>query len=215
MFLVFDTETSCFVNKNLPPDHPDQCRLVELGAILCDEQGVERSSLSLIVRPEGWTISPGAAAVHGITQDVAKRFGVPVKLAIEAFQSLLANAEKCLAFNMKFDRDVVSIERIRLGEERPAPWPVPLECVMELARNALNLPPTVAMKRAGRLGPKNPNLNEAHVKLFDEPILQAHSALADARAAKRVWFKLKGFGEPGRADRYRERQYQGGRAANG
>lgn len=202
MFLVYDTETSGYVRKDLPPDHPDQCHLVELGAILYDEQGVERSSVSLIVRPENWTISPGAAAVHGITQEIAERFGVPIRNAVETFLNLLVNAKKCLAFNMAFDRDVMSIERIRLGELRPVPWYPEMECVMELARDALNLPPTAAMKRAGRLGPKNPNLNEAHVKLFDEPVTGAHSALADARAAKRVWFKLKGWGEPGREDRF-------------
>jgi DNA polymerase-3 subunit epsilon len=202
VYLFSDTETSGFIRKDLPADHPEQCRLVELGAILCDEAGVERSTLSLIIRPEGWSISPGAAAVHGITQATAKRFGIPVEYAIRLFQELMTNCTKCLAFNMNFDRDVVAIERLRMGEERPVPWPVPLECVMELAKVALSLPPTEKMKRAGRFGAKNPNLNEAHVKLFDEPIMGAHSALADARAAKRVWFKCKGMGEPGRDDRF-------------
>jgi DNA polymerase-3 subunit epsilon len=205
MILCFDTETSNLVNKDLPPDHPDQARLVELGAILCDEDGTERLSLSLIVRPDGWTISPGAAAVHGITQEIAERSGVDVRLAIHAFVHLLDNATKALAFNMAFDRAVISLELIRMGESRPVEWPpeVELECIMERAKAALNLPPTAKMKRAGRFEPKTPNLGEAYMKLFDEELIGAHSALADARAAKRVWFKLKGLGEPGRSDTWK------------
>lgn len=202
MILFWDTETSAFVRPDLPHDHPDQARLVELGAILCDDDGTERSSVSLIVRPNGWQISPGAAAVHGITQEIAERCGVNVGLAIQTFCHLLDNARKALAFNMAFDKNVISLELLRLGEARPVEWPpeVELECVMELAKAALNLPPTAKMKRTGRFGPKTPNLGEAHVKLFDEEMVGAHSALADARAAKRIWFRLTGQGEPGRSD---------------
>jgi DNA polymerase-3 subunit epsilon len=200
MLFFYDTETSTLVNKNLPPDHPDQAHLVELGAILCDEDGTERSSVSLIVRPQSWQISPGAAAVHGITQEIAERSGVDVGFAIQTFCHFLDLSTKALAFNMAFDKNVISLELIRMGESRPVEWPpeVELECIMERAKAALNLPPTAKMKRAGRFESKTPNLGEAYMKLFDEELIGAHSALADARAAKRVWFKLKGMGEPGR-----------------
>ena len=62
MILVFDTETSSLVDKNLSVNHPQQARLVELGAILCDNDGTERSTLSLIVRlrfvPSDLTVLP-------------------------------------------------------------------------------------------------------------------------------------------------------------
>ncbi len=204
MIFCFDTETSSFVNPSLPPDHPQQARLVELGAILCEDDGTERASLSMIVRPDGWVISPGAAAVHGITQDVAERCGVDIGLVIQNFAHLLDLADLALAYNVKFDKDVMSLELIRMGESRPVEWPskTRVECIMELARTALNLPPTPRMKRAGRFEAKAPKLSEAYTKLFDEELIGAHSALADARAAKRVWFKLMGYGEPGRSDTY-------------
>lgn len=193
MIFVWDTETSNFVMKDLDPDHPRQARLVELGAILCEDDGTERASLSLIVRPDGWTITPGSAAVHGITQKTAERCGVDIDFALLSFCHLLDKAHTALAFNMKFDRDVVSLELLRQGEARPVEWPpeIQLACVMELARDYLNLPPTHAMLRAGRRGPKNPNLGEAYQALFGEPLIGAHSALADARAATRVWFEIK------------------------
>lgn len=196
MILVFDTETSSLVDKNLSVNHPQQARLVELGAILCDNDGTERSTLSLIVRPDGWQVSPGAAAVHGITQEVAERSGVEVSLVMHLFAHMLDNASLALAYNMKFDRDVISLELLRMGEPRPIEWPseVRLECVMELVTPVLNMPPTLKMKRAGILTPKPPKLSEAYMKLFDEDMIGAHSALADARAAKRVWFRIKGHG---------------------
>lgn len=205
MIFVWDCETSALVNKDLPHDHPEQARLVELGAVLAEDDGTERASLSMIVRPDGWTIPPEAAAIHGITQEIALRSGVDVEHVIRTFAHYLDLVDVALAFNMAFDRAVISLELIRLGESRPVEWPdrPRLECVMELAKVALNLPPTEKMKRAGRLGPKTPNLGEAHVKLFDEEMVGAHSALADARAAKRIWFRLTGQGEPGRSDTWR------------
>jgi DNA polymerase-3 subunit epsilon len=196
MYLFFDSETSNLVQKDLPPDHPRQAHLVELGAVLCDPDGTERSSISFIVKPNGWFIDPAAAAIHGITQEIAERCGVDIELAVFTFAHLLDNADICLAFNMAFDKDVISLELIRMGEPRPVEWPskVQLECVMELAKRALNLPPTKRMLRAGITGPKTPSLKETHIQLFNEEVAGAHSALADARAAKRVWFKLTGQG---------------------
>ncbi len=194
LVLAFDTETTRFVNRNLPHDHRHQARLVQLGAVLVerDPPHEERASLSLIARPDGWTVPPDAAAVHGISQDVAERCGVEAEIIVHAFARLLDRADEAIAFNFPFDRDVVSIELLHLGLDRPVDWPtdVRLTCAMEAARAHMRLPPTERMVRAGRLGYKAPKLGDAYAYLFGEPLVDAHDALVDARATARVWFEI-------------------------
>lgn len=61
MFLFFDTETT-----GLKSPH-----IVQLAALLTEEDGRECARLNVIIQPEGWTIPDEAAAVHGITTDIA------------------------------------------------------------------------------------------------------------------------------------------------
>ena len=64
--LLFDTETTGFVQKDYPPDHPSQPHLVQLGMILADDASNEIQSVELIVRPEGYEIPKQASDVHKI-----------------------------------------------------------------------------------------------------------------------------------------------------
>jgi len=193
VILVFDTETSGFVQHGLPYDHPQQCHLVELGAILAEDDGTERACLSMIVKPDGWTIPPDAAAIHGITQEMALRCGVEVAFVVCAFANLLDNATLALAYNMPFDKDVMSLELLRLGEQRPVEWPTDIgfEDILDSVTPVVDMPPTRRMLASGRTGPKKPKLGEAYRHFFGEELESAHSALADARAALKVWLRVR------------------------
>ncbi len=191
MLLVWDTETDGFPILSLPHDHPSQVHLVELACVLYERDGTERASVDLIIRPDGWTIPEGASKVHGITNEVAERCGVDVLHALRCFSHLLELADEAAAFNVQFDRNVMSIELLRQGESRPVEWPdIPLTCVMDMSQPVLNLPPTQKMLRAGRNHAKRPNLRETYQILFGEPLVNAHNALVDARACARVYFHL-------------------------
>lgn len=195
MILSFDTETDGIPQKNLDPLHPNQVHLVELGCVLMEEDGTERCVSSLIVRPDGWVIPEGAHKVHGIRNEVAARCGVSVGHVLNHFCHLLELADLVIAYNVQFDKDVMSIELIRHGEPRPVEWPdVPLLCICDAATPVVNAPPTERMKRAGRMGPKRPKLTEAYLHLFGEELVGAHSALADARACARVYNRLRADG---------------------
>lgn len=190
MIFVYDTETSGLTLSHLPADHPAQPRLVQLGALLLTEEGTEVSSVSLIVRPEGWSIPDEASLVHGITTGFAEAAGVSVVTALSAFAQLRANARLQVAYNLDFDRIVMAAAFAR-ASRKPKVEPEEL-CAMRAAGPIVNLPPTEKMKAAGFDRWKPPSLAEAYRFLFGRELPgPAHSALADARAAAEVYFELK------------------------
>lgn len=181
IWLAFDTETS----------ELDRPMLVEVGAVLMEDDR-ERAAVSLIVRPDGWRISPGAARVHGITQEYASALGVPLVVAVSALTNLWANAEFRVAHNLEFDEKVVALACGHLGRTSSLPAP-PGRCTMQLAAPILALPPTERMIAAGYGDkPKSPSLAECCRHFFGEEPAGHHSALADARSAARVYLAMLG-----------------------
>lgn len=179
-FVVFDVETDGLNN----PIH-----LVELGAVLIDGTGIERASLSLIIRPDGWTIPDDATRVHGITTEMAAALGVPLVVAIAALTNLWSIADLRVAHNLEFDDKVIRTAIASIGRVSTIKWP-PGACTKELAAPVLNLPPTERMLAAGYNKPKPPSLRECYQHFFAEDVPGAHGALADARACARVYRAL-------------------------
>lgn len=193
MIILFaDTETGGFPNDRLPPEHPAQPPLVQLGAVLIDaDNGAEWATLELIVKPNGWSIPTSASAVHGITTALAAKVGVPLSLVVASWANLRALADLVVFYNAPFDLAILEIAIARNGKPPSKPSPS-VECAMELVTPMCAMPPTARMIAAGRGDQfKNPKLIEAHEHLFDEGFEGAHGALADARATARVWFEAK------------------------
>lgn len=191
MILSVDTETSGLPKKYLSVDHPEQPYLVELGAILADEENdKEIASISLLVKPDGWVIPDEAARVHGITTERATAAGVPALVALSALTHLWAQADALIAYNLPFDLRILNIAMARLGRASLLPRPARSVCVMEMATPVVNLPPTERMLAAGFNRPKSPTLMEAHEALFGERFDGAHGALVDARQALKLYRKL-------------------------
>ena len=101
--LFFDTETTGLPNYDRPVDPPSQPHIVQLAAILVDDDGIERASLNTIIKPEGWTIPEGAAAVHGISTELAAAVGIEIRAALGVFLRLRRIATTAVAHNIKFD----------------------------------------------------------------------------------------------------------------
>jgi len=179
-FVAFDTETDGIT---------DPIHLVELGAVLVDDDGNERASISLIIRPDGWMIPEGAARVHGITTEMATCYGVPLVVAIAALTNLWSVAALRVAHNLEFDDKIINTAIVSLGRTSTLTWP-PAACTKELASPVLNLPPTERMLAAGYNKPKPPSLRECYQHFFGEDVPGAHGALADARACARVYRAL-------------------------
>lgn len=184
MLLYYDTETSGFVQPTLPPDHPTQPHLVQLGAILVNDAGDEIQTASLVVRPADYKIPKQASDVHGITTELARAIGLPLVTVLSVFYNMRAVAKEVVAFNADFDDLVMAAQSAKL-QRTPRAGPTTF-CCMRAAGPIMQLPPTARMRAAGFDKYKPPNLAEAHQFFCGEGFTGAHGALADARACMRV-----------------------------
>jgi DNA polymerase III subunit epsilon len=187
--LFFDTETTGFVKKNLPPDHEDQPRVVQLAAELCNETEV-LSSVSLIVNP-GKEIPTQASDVHGITTSTAQQYGVPPVVMLGLFHNLVKLADGLVAHNVAFDMAVL-IGEYAFANREPIFGDRKVWCTMALSTQVCQLPKDPKHVWKGSDEFKWPNLLEAFQVLVDpEGFEGAHDALVDVRACRAVFGALK------------------------
>lgn len=189
-YLFFDTETTGLPRSRSRSQARDDVsnwpRLVQIGWILCDEEGERLDARERIVRPAGFTIDRGAVAVHGITTERALAEGVALKSVLRELAEVVERSGVLVGHNVDFDRNVLAAESIRLGMVLDLDV-VPARCTMRESTDYCRIP-------GGPRGYKWPSLGELHEKLFDEPPDGAHSALADAEACRRSFFRLLELG---------------------
>jgi DNA polymerase III epsilon subunit-like protein len=184
MILFFDTETTGKANFKLEPDDLSQPRLVQLGAILTDDEGKEISSVNLIVRPKGFDIPDAAASIHGITTTLANQVGVPIVRVLHVFHQL-ASAAKCFAaHNIDFDEFILKGEFLRAKfTSTPFETDKDFFCTMKGMTDVCQLP--------GPYRFKWPTLQEAHQHAFGREFKGEHDAMADVRACLALHFWLR------------------------
>ncbi len=188
MILFFDTETTGFPHKSKPLDHPDQPHVIQLAAILAEENGDVRSSFSFLIDPgvaNGVRIPSGAAAVHGIDEERLWRFGLPPEFPLAMFAEFYARAELVVGHNIDFDIEMMGIYFARQTNIKALD--VPRLCTMKSSTDICRIP-------SPRGGNKWPKLGEAYQHFFNEPFVGAHDAMNDVRACMRIYFHLKSIG---------------------
>lgn len=199
-YLIFDTETTGLLNYRLPGDDPSQPHIVQLAAILCDDDKRTFGSIDLTIAPDGWTIPDEISKIHGITTDQAKEFGVPIEAAMAIFIGLFSKADVLIAHNLEFDLAMLK----RYHSIVPAEiWAAADHyCTKINSTDVLKLPPTEKMLAAQRRNPdwtppggwakyKAPHLSEVYRYFFDRDIEGAHNAIVDVEACRDVFFELK------------------------
>jgi len=185
MILFFDTETSGMIKRDLPEDHPSQPRLVQLGALLTEHDLRPRAEIAMIVESEGVSFDRRAVEVHGITEEIADRCGLPMLVVLATFSNLCRRASLVVAHNLAFDAEVMACQFKRAARPNPLEFPeLRFECTMKASTPILKLP--------GNYGDyKWPSLDEAHRFFLGEGVEGAHDALADVRACARIWKALR------------------------
>lgn len=182
IYLFFDTETTGVIRKDLPADHDDQPRIVQLGMELCDGDRVA-SSVKILIDP-GCEVPESATKVHGIATSEARSMGVPSIVAVALFNNLAKKAETLVAHNAAFDVGVLTGEYLRLNRESPF-GEKKICCTMALSTDVCRLP--------GKYKDfKWPSLKEAYEILVDPAGFDgSHDAMADVRACRAVFVALK------------------------
>lgn len=193
LLLFLDTETCGYPNDRLPDDHAAQPPLVQLGLILVDEDnGAEWATLEVVVKPNGYSIPESSSRVHGVTTPVAELVGVPLSCVVPMFVHFRNRARMIVAHNPKFDLAIMRQAIARNGKPVTLPGPAEVYDTAERSAELVGLPATEQMARWGRGGQKKtPKLVEAYRFFFGRDYDGAHSALADARACKEVYFEIK------------------------
>lgn len=188
--LFFDTETSGFIKKDLPIDHPDQAWCVQIGAILATEKGC-LESMNLLIKPDGRSMNPFAEEVHGISLEYADEHGLPELEVTEAFGRLMRKADKIVCHNYNFDWKYVCQMMERnlnsLSDEARSSFYLDLPWHCTMTDKAI-VSFCGLKNKAGKS--KWPKLIELYEKLFGETFEKAHDAYADISATAKCYFEL-------------------------
>ena len=117
-----------------------------------------------------------------------------LEFAIAAFSYFYHHADLICAHNVAFDRSIMEVAIARYSG-RTKVLTKPSYCTMKEATPILNLPPTEKMVKAGFNKPKPPKLEECMRYFFGEDLHDAHDAMADVIACRRLYFILKVHGK--------------------
>lgn len=179
--LAVDVETTGFIINNKKLSDSAQPHIVQIGAILFDDNDNVKSEINLIIKPDGWTIPEEVSKIHGIRTEDAIRFGVPIEIAINLFNRMARITDRVITHNYDFDSQVLECEYIRLN--RHPEFKDKIKCCTMKASKEL-------VGAIGKNGLKFPKLQEAYKFLFGSEFEDAHSAFADTLACKRVFLEL-------------------------
>lgn len=193
--LFYDTETTGLPLFSEPSEDPRQPHIVQLAALLVDlDTRKTLASLDLTIAPLGWEIPAEAVKIHSVTTGYAKAVGVPEPLALQLFLELWSRADVRIGHNESFDARIVRIGLHRYAHltERAPLWKSGRsECTQQIATPIMKLPPTAKMLAANFNRPKSANLREAYLHFTGQELVDAHSAIADAKACLQVYLAIK------------------------
>ena len=187
--LIFDTETTGLVNRDLPATHPKQPMPVQIGMKLDDDVRNERGVTNQLIIPVGWSMEAKAAELTGLSDQIAYDFGTSLQTAVELFLDWVEVADVIVAHNAMFDITVMRRATKVYCDWEGVDYFDPFEgktliCTMVATTPILQLPP----KRNGEY--KWPKLEECMKFFFNESIEGAHDALVDVKACAKLFYHL-------------------------
>lgn len=187
MILLFDVETTGLPDFNKRARDPSQPHIVQLAAMLCDDDGKILETYEAIAKPDGWIIPPELEDIHGISTEHARKVGIHEKEILAKILSLIRKARIVAAYNITFDKFLVRIglRRFDLMTDTDDAWwkGMNTRCVMRPMVDICKLP----FKNGGR-GFKFPKLQEAYKHAFGREFVGAHNAIEDLKATRDLYF---------------------------
>ena len=181
--LVFDTETTGFINKK-EFDLEKQPRIVQFAGIIweLDDSGKysEIDRINILINP-GIPIPYGASQVHSI-YDVDVKDAPKIETIIDDFLRAINEADAIIGHNIEYDEDMIRLELRRLQRVHEY-QPKQVLCTMKSTVDFCKL-------EGNWNRYKYPKLGELHKKLFDEYFMWAHDAMVDVGATLKCFLEL-------------------------
>lgn len=181
---LFDTETTGIYDYRAPAGADHQPDVVQLCAMLCDEERVY-SAINVFIHAET-EIPKEAYEIHRIDRTMTARVGITRLRACQLLDSFARKADVLVGHNIDFDVNMMMTATIREGGQG-ANLKKPRYCTMKEAVPHCKLPNP---KRPGQY--KWPSLQEAYQILVNSNGFSgAHDAMADARATYELYRFLR------------------------
>jgi len=192
--LVFDTETTGLPERGCSIyDCERWPHIVQLSFILYDTHAEKALAIhDYIIRiPSDIDISKESTMIHGITNTMCKRKGIPIELAMEEFNEYLEKCDMVVGHNIDFDKKMIIVESLRnklknsfisYGQAKS------LYCTMKTSVILCAIQKT---NKDGKDYFKYPSLTELYMKLFDEEPKNTHNSMADVLICLRCYMKIK------------------------
>lgn len=113
MNLIYDCETTGLPLFNKPSDDAAQPHLIQLAALLVDDELNVQQTFSWNVKSEGWEVPPEITQLTGLTTQALTDTGLPLEEVINMFMAISAN-HLLVGHNEGFDRRMIRISLKRL-----------------------------------------------------------------------------------------------------
>ena len=117
-FLVFDTETTGLPKtKYISPTTLHQWpHIVQFSYIIYDSSlnDIVESKDYVIRRQENMLIPEESTKIHGITNEISTKKGIPVNEVLNEFFYYLRGVDKLIGHNIEFDINMIKVELLRL-----------------------------------------------------------------------------------------------------
>jgi DNA polymerase III epsilon subunit-like protein len=194
--LVFDTETTGLpIDRNAPPTQTEKWpHIVQIGFVLYETETGEVISYrdDIIKIGNSVELTDESVEIHKITREITKDKGVSLRESIGKFNEALCEAHVIVAHNLEFDKKMIMVECIRLGENNYFNIngvPRPEFCTMQRSIDICKI--EKVNPRTGKTYFKWPRLSELYEHLFCETPKGCHNAVADVIFCLRCYVKIK------------------------
>lgn len=182
-YLLFvDTETSGIPRDwNQPYSRRDAWpHILQLAWVVCTSDGTEIKAENYYISPSDYDLSPESGAIHGLTPAFLHAHGQSYHAVLQRLHRDLTHYQPLVvAHFMQLDFHMMGVGFHRSGLTNPL-LGLPLFCTMRATG------PLLRHSSQGFL-----RLGELYQRLFKEPQLREHDALADAYAAARCFFEMR------------------------
>lgn len=181
--LVFDTETTGFINKKEINDLDKQPYIVQFAWIVGEIVGwkfIEEKRINTLIKPK-IDIPYASSQVHHI-YDVDVKDSNSIEQEIDWFIDLINWVDIIVWHNIEYDEDMIKLELRRL-EKLYKYNPKQVICTMKTTVDFCSLQWKWERLKYAKLG-------ELYKKLFDEYFIWAHDAMVDVEATVKCFTEL-------------------------
>jgi DNA polymerase III epsilon subunit-like protein len=131
-------------------------------------------------------VDPVSIQIHGITQEIMDKKGIPIQEALIHLRDALGKVDLCVGHNVSFDKRFIIVEGVRNNIRMNFPTDY---CTMKNSKNICKIQFTFS---DGTKGFKYPKLMELYEHLFpDIPAPQnLHNSFADTIVTLKCYCKM-------------------------